>query len=77
MCILRNRYPVGEYNMQAETYLGEKFTKAVPKEASKWRQIEEISSPIEISRMDHSAIEVTDVQLSIKYGALFLSFWSL
>jgi len=52
--------------MQAETYLGEKFVKAVPKEASRWKSLEGLTTPIEIQHMDHSAIEVTDVELSVK-----------
>jgi len=63
--------------LPAETYLGEKFTKAVPKEASKWRDVEELSTSIEISRLDHSAIEVTDVNLSIKFYTGVLGFRQL
>lgn len=53
-------------SLQAETYLGEKFVKAIPKERSKWVDAAPIASPIQIQRLDHSAIEVTDVQQSIK-----------
>jgi len=66
LCNHYDTQPPECFSVQAETYLGEKFTKAVPKEASKWRDVEELSTSIEISRLDHSAIEVTDVNLSIK-----------
>ena len=53
--------------MQVETYLGEKFTKTIPKEKSKWRSESTTqNSSIHIQRLDHSAIEVTDVALSVK-----------
>lgn len=61
----------------AETYLGEKFTKAVPKEAGRWKSEEGLSTPIEISRMDHSAIEVTNVALSVKFYTGVLGFKQL
>lgn len=51
--------------MQVETYLGEKFTKTIPEAEGKWVS-ESGPSPIKIQRLDHSAIEVTDVALSIK-----------
>jgi catechol 2,3-dioxygenase-like lactoylglutathione lyase family enzyme len=60
--------------LPAETYLGEKFTKAVPKEASKWKSVDGLSTPIEISRLDHSAIEVTDVELSVRFYTGVLGF---
>ena len=51
--------------MQVETYLGEKFTKTIPEDKGKWAS-ESGPSPIKIQRLDHSAIEVKDVALSIK-----------
>ena len=52
--------------LQAETYLGEKFTKTVPAQPGRWEAEELAGSPIQIQRLDHSAIEVTNVQKSIK-----------
>jgi hypothetical protein len=59
-------YPIIRF-LQAETYLGEKFIKAVPKEGgSKWKSLDGLTTPIKIEHLDHSAIEVTDVELSVK-----------
>lgn len=52
--------------LQTETYLGEKFWKAIPLEKQRWVSDGKEKSPIQIQHLDHSAIEVTDVDLSIK-----------
>ena len=57
------------YLAQTETYLGEKFTKAIPKAERKWVSDTRPETPIQIQRLDHSAIEVTNVDLSIKYAS--------
>lgn len=51
---------------QAETYLGEKFTKTLPKARGKWETDDISSSGIKIQRLDHCALEVTDVEKSVR-----------
>jgi glyoxylase I family protein len=60
---------------EAETYLGEKFVKQIPKDKGAWQHVDiRQPSPIKIERLDHSALEVTDVEKSIKFYTGVLGF---
>ena len=50
--------------MQAETYLGEKYTKYIPrKQGGQWRtDSDEESEPIVLKAMNHMALDAFDVE---------------